>query len=210
MADLSSTGNTTTDTTLLVSESFDSESSMDEISSSRSHPSHDDNTTFHLDLTTCPPSNKSKILLGDPNCGSSNATNATTTTTTSSGSKSDESTTETLTAEEDDSSHDCSDDDDYDDDYDDESTSTTSSDEDDEDSSPEAFVPQYQWLKLKRQLKVTPKQVHFARTVYIHEVPRVPAQDWDQVFWDANELAEFRHAAFLQDCGLNQEGEVGQ
>jgi hypothetical protein len=46
------------------------------------------------------------------------------------------------------------------------------------------------------------KQVTFAMTVFTHKVPRVTAEEWPLVFYEHDEIAEFRYQAFLEDCGL--------
>ena len=51
--------------------------------------------------------------------------------------------------------------------------------------------------------KAHPKSVTFSvAPILVHTVSRVTHDEWPLVYYEQDEIAEFRYAAFLEDCGL--------
>lgn len=51
--------------------------------------------------------------------------------------------------------------------------------------------------------KEHPKSVTFSvAPILVHTVSRVTHDEWPFVYYEQDEIAEFRHEAFLEDCGL--------
>ena len=61
-------------------------------------------------------------------------------------------------------------------------------------------------LIVKKSLSI--RGVRFSDNVQIQEIAKYSCSVLDDLFYDSNELANFRYEAFLEQCGLGPEEEV--
>lgn len=57
----------------------------------------------------------------------------------------------------------------------------------------------------KQLAKKIVKKRRFSGEVDVVLIPRIKPEEYDDLFYTADELAEFRHDAFMESCGLTKD-----